>query len=115
MSNEISAAKGIGARISRGTGSIPLPKKKEAEKEKGAKKVRSKRVPGEKPDKNIIDAEIVETTPTKVSSERTNMPKGITTGQKQLSYNPSVGAQFKDYADTYGSTHTQSPIDLSKF
>lgn len=122
MSNEISAARGIGSRISKGTGSIPLPKKKTDAKEKGAKKVKSSRVTEEKPDKNIIDAEIVDVTPTKVKSERINMPKEITTGQKQLTAGEpqrveqpqkAVGRQFKEYAGLYG-TETQPAVDLSK-
>ena len=116
MSNEISAAKGIGSRISRGTGSIPLPKKKDAEKEKGAKKVKSSRVTAEKPDKNIVDAEIVDVAPTKVKSERINMPKEITTGQKQLTAGEpqrTVGRQFKGYSGPYG-TEDQPAVDLSK-
>ena len=116
MSNEISAAKGIGARISKGTGSIPLPRKKKDEKEKVTKKVKSERVPTEKPDKNIIDAEIVDVTPTKVKSERINMPKEITTGQKQITAGEpqrTVGRQFTEYAGLYG-TDTQPAVDLSK-
>jgi len=116
MSNEISAAKGIGARISKGTGSIPLPRKKKSEKEEGVKKVKSSRVSTEKPDKNIIDAEIVDVTPTKVKSERINMPKEITTGQKQITAGEpqrTVGRQFTEYAGLYG-TDTQPAVDLSK-
>ena len=123
MSNEISAAKGIGARISKGTGSIPLPRKKKSEKEEGVKKVKSSRVSTEKPDKNIIDAEIVDVTPVKVKSERINMPKEITTGQKQITAGEperpiaqpqrTVGRQFKEYAGLYG-TDTQPAVDLSK-
>ena len=116
MSNEISAARGIGARISKGTGSIPLPKKKQDAKEKGVKKVKSSRVTAEKPDKNIVDAEIVDVTPVKVKSERINTPKEITTGQKQLTAGEPqrvVGRQFKEYAGLYG-TDTQPPVNLTK-
>jgi hypothetical protein len=124
MSNdEISAARGIGSRISRGTGSIRIPIKKKREKEEGVKKVKSSRVSTEKPDKNIIDAEIVDVTPVKVKSERINMPKEITTGQKQITAGEperpiaqpqrTVGRQFKEYAGLYG-TDTQPAVDLSK-
>jgi hypothetical protein len=118
MSDDVSYAASIGASINKGLGSIkpPKPKKPKATEEKGPKKVKSTRTNAptkEKKDKNIVDAVIVE--PVKVTSERLNTPKEITTGQKQLTHTPTIGKQFTGYSNTYGSTHTQPPVDLSKF
>lgn len=122
MSDDVSYAANLGASINRGLGSINAPKKKKPKvtEDKGTKKVKSTRtnVPtAEKKDKNIVDAEIVE--PTKVKSERINVPTSTPTAQKQLSYSPNVGPQFKGYKDlyggAYGSTHTQPATDLGKY
>jgi hypothetical protein len=121
MSDDVSYAASIGASINRGLGSINPPKKKKPsdkdteDKTKGPKKVKSTRTNAPKPekkDKNIVDAVIVE--PVKVKAERTNAPKELTTGQKQLPYNPNVGPQFKKTTGIYG-TDNQPAVDLSKF
>ena len=119
MNDEVGYAASIGASINRGAGSFPKLKetkdKKPDAKEKGPKKVKSTRTntpKAEKKDKNIVDAVIVE--PTKVKAERVNAPKELTTGQRQLPYNPNIGAQFKGNTGLYG-TDNQPAVDLSKF
>lgn len=96
MSDDVAEARRIGAMIERGSGALPRPRRKKnekAEEDKGPKKVKSKRII-EKDDPNIIDAEVVE--PIKVKSERVDAPKELTTGQRQLGYNPNAGRQWNN-------------------
>ena len=131
MSDEVRQAAFIGAAINSGLGGIPTGKKKKTTKDSDTPTVETpktsettapssetKALPKVKnPSSN---KKTQNSAPVFVKSERVNKPtitptKELTTGKAQLPYKPVVGKQFTGYEDTYGSTHTQPPIDLSKF
>jgi hypothetical protein len=131
MSDEVRQAAFIGSAINSGLGGIPTAKKKkpsqdEDKKTKESPKASETTTPSSETKalpkmKNPSSKKPQQgSAPIFVQSERVNKPtitptKEITAGQIQFSQKPTVGKQFTGYADTYGSTHTQPPTDLSKY
>lgn len=125
MSNEISAAKGIGSRIAGGTGSIPTLKFKKPSKEKTtqttasagqttSKPKQEKAAKGRKPKKEAKQGPIkVEST---VVASRPNRPSPspageITSGQPQLPGGPRW-EEFKSYVEANKAGKMSPPVNL---